>query len=78
MAAVRREVFDAFKSIGVADEQAWKAAEALSDTGEHLTQLENRLEMRMAKIEGRLDLLSWMVGLSIALNVAILLKLLIS
>jgi hypothetical protein len=63
MALMHREVFDAFKSVGVDDERATKAAEAISS-----------YEGRFAKVEARLDVLAWMVGTNIALSVGILIK----
>jgi hypothetical protein len=60
------EVYDAFRAANVAEDTSRKAAEALAG-----------YDNRFTKIEGRLDLLMWMVGASIALNVAILTRMLL-
>lgn len=55
------DVFEAFKSAGVDDEKARKAAEALAqDQG------------RFAKIEGTLPLHSWMLAVNGAMLIAVL------
>jgi hypothetical protein len=66
MAMLNYDVFEAFKSAGVPDEKARKAAEALGQD-----------QARFAKIEGKLDLHSWMIGAVFAMNVAILVRLLV-
>jgi hypothetical protein len=61
MAMLNYDVFEAFKSAGADDEKARKAAEALAqDQG------------RFAKIEAKLDLHSWMLGLNSAMLIALL------
>jgi hypothetical protein len=60
------EVYDAFRGADVGEDISRKAAEALAG-----------YDNRFIKIEGRLDLLMWMVGASIALNVAILTRMLL-
>ena len=64
MSIMESDVFDAFKSIGVADEKAMKAATALSmrDAG-------------VAGVKAEIAMLKWMTGFGLAVNVAILLKL---
>jgi hypothetical protein len=66
MAMLNYDVYEAFRSAGADDEKARKAAEALAqDQG------------RFAKIEAKLDLHSWMIGAVVALNLAILVRLLV-
>lgn len=66
MVMLNYDVVEAFKSAGVPDDKARKAAEALAqDQG------------GFAKIEAKLDMHSWMFGAVMALNIAILVRLLI-
>ena len=66
MAMLNYDVYEAFKSAGADDEKARRAAEALAqDQG------------RFTKIESKLDLHSWMIGAVVAMNIAILVRLLI-
>jgi hypothetical protein len=63
MAMLNYDVFEAFKSAGVPDEKARKAAEALSGA------------VHAAEISGlkaTVNLHTWMIGFVIALNIAIL------
>lgn len=60
------DVYEAFRSAGADDEKARKAAEALAqDQG------------RFSKIEAKLDLHSWMIGAVVALDLAILVRVLV-
>lgn len=61
------EVYDAFRSAGVSEEAARKAAEALSQT-----------EARRSDFESRLNTMQWMIGTNIALTLLVLGKLLLS
>jgi hypothetical protein len=61
MATMISEVYDAFVSAGAPEEKARKAVEALAD-----------YENRFTKFEGELLVLKWMVGVVIALDLAIL------
>lgn len=58
------EVYDAFIASGAPEEKARKAAEAIA-----------AFENRFAKIEGDLNLLKWMNGITWALSLGILFKL---
>jgi hypothetical protein len=61
MAMLNYDVFEAFKSAGADDEKARRAAEALAqDQG------------RFAKIEGKLDLHSWILAFNTAMLIALL------
>jgi hypothetical protein len=88
MAMLNYDVFEAFKSAGADDEKARKAAEALANTDdlrfvridEGVQKLDVRLgalDARVGKAEAKLDFHSWMFGIVVALNVAILVRLLI-
>jgi len=72
MATMLAEVYDAFLEAGATQVKARAAAEAVAG-------YENRfstLEQRMTKLEGKVDLLTWMIGAVFAMNVAILVRLL--
>jgi hypothetical protein len=64
------EVYDAFKEAGASEEKARKAAEAIAG-------YENRfakIDERFAIMDGRLVLLQWMLGVNLAMTIAILWK----
>lgn len=63
------DVFEAFKSAGVPDDKARKAAEALSGAA-HATEL--------AELKSTVRLHTWMIGAVIATNIAILARLIVS
>ncbi|WP_325061888.1 hypothetical protein [Vitreimonas sp.] len=78
------DVFEAFKSAGADDEKARKAAEALARADGHFDERFDRISDRFLKvderfmrIEAKLDLHSWMIGAVVAMNIAILVRLLI-
>jgi hypothetical protein len=64
MAMLNYDVFEAFKSASVPDEKARKAAEALS--GAAFTDLESTVKLH-----------TWMIGAAVALNIAILVRLMV-
>lgn len=64
MSIMESDVFDTFKSIGVADEKAMKAATALS-----------KRDADISGTKAEIAVLKWITGFGLALNVAILLKL---
>lgn len=55
------EVYEAFKDAGASEEKASAAAKAMAD-----------YDPRFARMEGSIESLRWMVGIGIALNMAIL------
>ncbi|KAB2870959.1 MAG: integrase [Bauldia sp.] len=64
MALMMGSLYDALRSGGIEDDKARKAAEEVAG-----------YENRLASIESRLGLLTWMVGFNIAFTVGVLLKL---
>ena len=58
------EVYEALKIAGVPEEKATAAAKAVADVGQ---------EYRLAKIEGDLKVIKWMLGVLIAMNIGIIL-----
>jgi hypothetical protein len=62
------EVYDAFIAAGTPEDKARKAAEALAFS---------RIDGDLLKVQSQLLPLKWMVGFAIALNVAILTRLLL-
>jgi hypothetical protein len=55
------EVYEAFKDAGASEEKASAAARAMAD-----------YDSRFGRMEGSIESLRWMVGITIALNMAIL------
>jgi len=58
------EVYDALKEAGASEDKARRAAEAVAT-----------YDNRLSKIDGDLGLLKWMVGVNVALSVAIIARL---
>ncbi len=72
MTTMIAEVYDALLAAGSPEDKARKAAEAIAG-------YENRfaaIEQRLAKIEGDLKLLTWMIGFNLAATVGIVFLLL--
>lgn len=85
MARMIAEVYDALKSAGAPEDKARAAATAVTGQWEieaRLDQIDKgidkvgerfeRLEQRVGKIETDVAVLKWMVGFTLAMNVAIL------
>lgn len=62
------EVYDAFKSAGATDEKAQAAAKAIADYDGRF----NKIEAELGGIRGELSALKMMIGIVIALNMAII------
>ncbi|TAJ78933.1 MAG: integrase [Gallionellaceae bacterium] len=62
------EVYDAFKSAGAPEEKAQAAAKAIADYDNRF----NKIEADLGGIKGELSALKMMVGIVIALNMAII------
>lgn len=62
------EVYDAFKSAGASEEKAQAAAKAIADYDNRF----NKVEADLGGIKGELSALKMMVGIVIALNMAII------
>ena len=72
MTTMIAEVYDALIAAGAPEDKARKAAEAIAA-------YENRfvtIEQRLARIEGDLKLLTWMIGFNLAGTVGIIFTLL--
>lgn len=65
MATMLGEVYDALREIGVSEEKARKAAEAIAS-----------YDPQMAAIRSDVRMLTWMVGTNLMLTIGILVKLL--
>ena len=81
MSVMISEVYDAFLSADADQEKAKKASEAIANFEERFSKanlsmrtLDSKVEVGLTRIDGQLKILKWMVGLSITLNIGILLK----
>ncbi len=77
MSLIVAEVYDAFRTAGVPEEQARRAAEACTVTDTRFDKLEARmekLETRMVKVERDLAVLKWMVAATFAGVLSLVLK----
>lgn len=68
MALMVGSLYDALKSAGVDDEKARRAAEEVAGYDSQIGQLDRKVTI----LDGRVNLLQWMVGTNIALTIAIL------
>ena len=78
MAVVISEVYDALREVGVSEERARRAAEAVWVQGPRLTAIETRLNAidgRLTGVESRLNFMQWQIGIVAALQIAALVKL---
>ena len=66
MSTMGREVYDAFRAAGVPDEKAAAAAEAIEASRDEGWC--RHLEQELLRVEGRVMLLTWMVGFNLALT----------
>lgn len=62
------DVYDAFKAAGASEEKATAAAKAIADYDNRF----NKVEAELGTIRGELPALKMMVGIVIALNMAII------
>ncbi len=82
MTTMIAEVYDALKAAGADDDKARRAAEVLA-AGDvrhqqwllEFEKLRHDVDARFERLEGRVDKLSWMVGVNIALSLIVLGKL---
>jgi hypothetical protein len=78
MAAMISEVYDALREVGVSEEKARRAAEAVAVQEPRLTPIEarlNALQSRLSGVASRLTFIQWQIGIIAALQIAILVKL---
>lgn len=68
MALMVGSLYDALKSAGVEDDKARKAAEEVAGYDSQIMHLDRKVTV----MDGRMNLLQWMVGTNIALTIAIL------
>ena len=64
MASMNAEIYDAFRAANVPEDKARAAATAVAAH-----------DNQFAKVESELQIIKWMLGFSLALNVAILIRL---
>jgi hypothetical protein len=67
MTTMIAEVYDALLEAGASQDKARKAAEAIAGYDARFVEIDRRLE----RLEGKITLLSWMVGFSITLTLAL-------
>ena len=68
MALMVGSLYDALKSAGVDDDKARKAAEEVAGYDSQIGQLDRKVTV----LDGRVNLLQWMVGTNIAVSLTIL------
>lgn len=74
MSTMIAEVYDAFRSAGVPEEKALKAASAMAAETTATKADIAKLEKELVAINGKITLVQWMVGVVIAATVVPLLK----
>jgi hypothetical protein len=76
------EVYDAFIAAGTPEDKARKAAETLADyenrfirIDDAVLKLESKLDAAVLKLQSEIVRVKWMMGVNLAMNVAILMRL---
>lgn len=75
MSTMITELYKALVEAGATDESAQQAAKAVADYEQKIGNVEKVLVELRQEMNGKFTLLQWMIGFSLALNTAILLKL---
>jgi hypothetical protein len=70
MPVMLEKTYRAFIAAHVPEEQAADAAAELAGYEDHFA----RIEKRLVQMDGRINLLTWMVGFNLAMMVAVLFK----
>ncbi len=79
MPVMMERLYDALRAAHVPDEQARAAAVEAAEHESRFAAIESRLSQldgRLVALEGRVTMLTWVVGINIALTAAVLAKLL--
>jgi len=71
MTTMVTEVYDALLEAGASEEKARRAAEVLTNYDDRF----NRIELQLASVKSEMSLLRWVTGSTLALVVAVLVKL---
>ena len=74
------ELYDALREAGASEDKARNAARVVSDNDSRLAKIEGEVTGLKGQVDGlkmRIDALTWVVGLNMALSLAILVKLFI-
>lgn len=74
MTTMISEVYEAFRSAGVPEDKARKAAEAMAAESVATKADVGRLEKELVAINGKIPLIQWMLGVVVAATVIPLLK----
>ena len=68
MTTMIAEVYDALRDAGASDDKARRAAEALAGVETRFADLGTRID----RVDGRINTLTWMVGVNITLSLLVL------
>ena len=68
MSTMISELYDALKSAGAPEDQARKAAEVVANYDSHFANIESK----MARLEGDMALVKWMLGFNLAGTVGLI------
>lgn len=71
MALMMSSLYDALRSANVDEDRARRAAEEVANYDSAI----NNLDRKVTVLDGRVNMLQWMVGFNLALTTAILFKL---
>ena len=75
MSVIQSEVFEAFRAIDIPEDKAMKAAAALSKRDEDVFSVLNKHTEEFHVIKAEILLMKWMIGVVVAFQVAIFVKL---
>ncbi|HEX8167848.1 MAG TPA: hypothetical protein VF601_18935 [Beijerinckiaceae bacterium] len=71
MAVMMGNLYSALKQAGADEDSAQKAAEEVANFDNRVTGLEGRIALLDAKVDAKFTLLSWMVGVNMALTLIV-------
>ncbi len=77
MSVIQSEVFEAFRAIDIPEEKAMKAAAALSKRDEDIFSVLKKHTEEFHAVKAEILLMKWMLGVVVAFQVAIFVKLFI-
>ena len=78
MAVMMGNLYSALKQAGADEDNAKKAAEEVAGYENRIADLKTEMKTEFASVRGELSLVKWMLGLNLAMTVALVVRLFIS
>ena len=78
MAVMMGNLYSALKQAGADEDNAKKAAEEVAGYENRIADLKTEMKTEFASVRGELSLVKWMLGINLAMTVALFVRLFIS